>query len=103
MAEDEEESQIRERKRLEQRQMAEAKKAEEQLKATLRVVLEEDAYNRMTNVKLANSELYFGAAQHVVSLYKRFGRKIKDSEILLVLRRMKEGKEKETKISFERK
>ena len=98
-----EEHKIRNKKRLEQQRLSEARKAEEQLKATLRVVLEEDAYNRITNVKLANAELFLNAAQHIVMLYKRFGRKINDNELLMVLRRMKEGSEKQTKISFERK
>ena len=80
-----------------------SKKAEEQLKATLRVVLEEDAYNRITNVKLANAQLFLAAAQHILNIYKRIERKITDAELLTILRRLKEGSEKETKISFERK
>ncbi len=101
--EENEEEQVKKKKRSEQQHLMEARKAEEQLKATLRVVLEEDAYNRITNVKLANAELFLSAAQHIVSIYKRIGRKIKDEELLSILRRIKEGSEKETKISFERK
>lgn len=98
-----EEEGIRRRKMSEQQRLAEAKKAEEQLKATLRVVLDENAYDRLTNVKLANAQLFLAAAQHVLAAYKRIGRKIKDEELLAILRRIKTGTEKQTRISFERK
>ncbi len=92
------------KKRIAERQkIMEQKKAEEQLKATLRVVLEDDAYDRITNVQLANQELFLVAAQHILAIYKRIGRKIRDHELLTVLMRLKEGREKRTNITFERK
>ena len=86
-----------------QQQTEERKKTEEQLKTTLRVVLEDGAYQRLMNVKLVNSQLFLTASQHLVALFKRFGRKLNDAEVLLVLRKLKEGEEKETKITFNRK
>lgn len=97
------EERLRKKKLAEQQRAAEASKAEEQLKTTLRVILEENAYDRIINVKLANSELFLAAAQNTIGIYKRVGRKINDSELLMILRKLKQGTEKETKISFDRK
>ncbi len=99
---DEEES-IKQKKATEHQKMVEAKNREEQLKATLRSVLEEDAYNRIINVKLANSQLFLMTAQNLLAIYKRIGRRIKDKELLTILLRLKEENEKETSITFERK
>ena len=98
-----EEDSIKQKKTSEHHRMLEAKKQEEQLKATLRSVLEDDAYHRILNVKLANSQLFLMAAQHSLAIYKRIGRRIKDKELLTILLRLKEGSEKETSITFERK
>ena len=82
---------------------AEAKKAEEQLKATLRIALEESAYERLMNVSLANKELYITAAKNVLMLFKRIGRQISESELLSLLRAIKEQSEKKSSITFHRK
>jgi len=84
-----------------QKQAAEAKQAEEHLKSTLRVVLDESAYGRMMNVKLAKPQLFLLAAQNVLALYKRAGRKITESELVFVLQRLRETKE--SGITFHRK
>lgn len=83
-------------------EMKERLKAEEQVRATLRLILDEDAYARLANVKLANPELYAKAVQGCVAIYQRIGRKLGDKEMLLVLRRLK-GNVDEPKIKFERK
>lgn len=88
------------RKRLEE--MQKSQQAAERLKATLRSILDDEAYERMMNVKVANPEMYMGAAQGCVSICQRLGRKLGNKEVLLILRRMKAG-EKETKITFDRK
>ncbi|MBS3068630.1 hypothetical protein J4450_08035 [Candidatus Micrarchaeota archaeon] len=103
MGEEEGVAHVRKKKHAEQQRLMEARKAEEQLKTTLRIVLEEAAYNRITNVKLANPQLFLAAAQNILGIYKRIERKITDNELLTLLRRLKESNEKETKISFERK
>ena len=82
---------------------AEAKKAEEQLKATLRIALEESAYERLMNVSLANKELYITAAKNVLMLFKRIGRQISESELLSLLRAIKEQSETKSSITFHRK
>ncbi len=81
----------------------EAKKIEEQLKTTLRVALEEDAYERLMNVSVANKELYLIAAKNSLMFYKKAGRRLRDDEILALLRAIKEQTEKETTITFHKK
>jgi DNA-binding TFAR19-related protein (PDSD5 family) len=81
----------------------EAKKIEEQLKTTLRVALDEDAYERLMNVSVANKELYFVAAKNALTFYKKAGRRLRDDEILALLRAIKGQTEKETKITFHKK
>jgi DNA-binding TFAR19-related protein (PDSD5 family) len=95
--EDEEGSDEARRKRLEARQ------AEEQIKATLRIALEESAYERMMNVSHANKELFIMAARHLLAVYKRAGRKLTESELLAVLRAVKGQTETETRITFHKK
>jgi len=81
----------------------EAKKAQEQLRSTLRMALEEPAYDRLMNVALANNDLYLTAAKNALMFYKRAGRKIKDSEVLSLLRAIKEQSETKTTITFHKK
>ena len=81
----------------------EAKKIEEQLKTTLRVALEEDAYERLMNVSVANKELYLIAAKNALMFYKKAGRRLRDDEILTLLRAIKGQTEKETTITFHKK
>lgn len=81
----------------------EAKKIEEQLKTTLRVALEEDAYERLMNVSVANKELYLIAAKNALMFYKKAGRQLRDDEILALLRAIKGQTEKETTITFHKK
>lgn len=88
------------RKRLEDIQKAQQE--EERIKATLRSILDDAAYDRMMNVKVASPELYMSAVQGCAAIYQRLGRRLGEKEVLLILRRMK-GSEKETKITFERK
>lgn len=88
------------RKKLEE--MQKNAQLEEQLRAALRSILDDPAYDRMMNVKVSNPELYLGAAQGCVSVSHRLGRKLGDNEVLLILRRLKGG-DKETRIKFERK
>lgn len=103
MSEDQEAEKIRQKKLQEQQKDDENKKAEEKLKASLRVVLEPDAYDRMTNVGTVNKELFLLAAQNLLMLYKRAGRKITDAETQSLLQTIKEKTEKQTTITFHRK
>ena len=81
----------------------EARRAEEQLKTTLRVALDESAYERLMNVSVANKELYLNAARNILTAFKRIGRKISENELLMVLKAIKEQTETETKITFHKK
>ncbi len=81
----------------------EAKKAQEQLKATLRSALEEGAYERLMNVSVANKDMYLTAAQNVLMFYKRAGRKMSESELLSLLRAIKDRSETKTTITFHKK
>lgn len=85
------------------RKKLEARKAQEQLKATLRMALEEDAYERLMNVSVANNELYLTAAKNALMGFKRMGRKLRDAEVLALLRAIKEQSETKTTITFSRK
>jgi len=96
MADDEQVEDIR-KKRLESRKM------EEQLRMSLRMALDEQAYERLVNVAVANKELYLTAAKNALMAYKRMGRKIKDAELLTLLRAIKEQTETKTTITFHKK
>lgn len=96
MAEDEELEDLK-KKRLE------ARAAQDQLKTTLRSALVEPAYERLMNVSVANKELYLSAAKNVLMFYKRAGRRIKEDELLVLLRAIKEQTETKTTITFHKK
>jgi DNA-binding TFAR19-related protein (PDSD5 family) len=66
-------------------QYKQAQEAERKLKALLLQVLESDAYERMTNVRIANPELYANTANAVVYYYQRVKRKITDKELVTLL------------------
>lgn len=85
------------------RKKLEARKAEEQIKSTLRAALEDAAYGRMMNVSHANRELYVVAARHVFAVFKRAGRRLTESELLAVLKAVKGQTETETRIMFHKK
>ncbi len=87
----------------ERKKIIEAKKAEEQLKAMLRVVLEPEAYERLSNVQHVNQQLFLTAAQNVLGFYKTVGRKLEEREVLALLKRIKTVNETKTSIRFERK
>jgi DNA-binding TFAR19-related protein (PDSD5 family) len=80
-----------------------ARKAQEQLKATLRGALDEAAYLRLMNVAVANSEIYLTAAKNVLMFHKRAGRKITETELLSLLRAIREQNETKTTITFHKK
>lgn len=100
---EQEEDRLKKRKMHEQQKIAEARKAEEQLKTALRTALEESAYNRIMNVKIANSELFITAAQHLLRIFQKVQRRITDNEVLMVLKSIKQQSEKTTTITFDRK
>jgi DNA-binding TFAR19-related protein (PDSD5 family) len=102
MEEDELEG-ARKRRQAERHKAAESKAAEEQLREALRGALDPAAYDRMTNVAMANKELYVMAAQQVLMACKRIGRPIREAELLTVLRALKARTEKETSITFHKK
>lgn len=79
---------------------ADAKKAQEQLKSTLRMALDEAAYERLMNVSVANNELYLIAAQNLLMAFKRMKRKITEAEVVTLLRAIKEQSDAKTTITF---
>lgn len=64
-----------------------------QLKASLRVVLEDSAYERMMNVFLANQQLFAAGSQKCIMLFQRVQRKITDREVLMILKSLKAGEQ----------
>ncbi len=95
-----EEEELRDKRKEELARMAEAKKAQEQLKGALRTALDEGAYDRLMNVAVANKELYLIAAKNVIAAYRRAGRKLTEEELLMLLRAIKDQTERKTKITF---
>ena len=85
------------------KRILEMKKSEERIKSALRLALTSEAYERMMVVKVANHELYSLAAQQLLALHQRIGRKISEEEVKKILRLLKSGTEKETKIEIRRK
>lgn len=104
---DEEENEadtIRNKKMDQQKRLVEAKKAEEQLKTAMRVALEPAAYDRLMNVRIANQQLYFAAAQYAVTAYKKWGKPLTEQQLLNILHAIKGQEEKSaTGIRFKRK
>ncbi len=80
-------------------QEAEEKKKDGQVKGLLRIALSENAYERLMNVKLANSQLYAMTANQVFNLYQKAGRKLSEKELIAILKAIK-GTQRETKITF---
>lgn len=103
MGEPEEFDDIRSKRRMQEKKAAEAKQAQEQLKAALRAALETEAYDRLTNVQHVHAQLFLAAAQHLLGLYKRVGRRLSDEEVRAVLARIRELSETKTEIRFARK
>ncbi len=85
------------------RKKLETKKAQEQLKATMRIALDEDAYNRMMNVAVANEDLYLTAAKNVLVYFRKTERKVTESELLSLLRAIRDQSEAKTTITFHKK
>ncbi len=81
----------------------EKKRAEERIKAALRLALTAEAYERMMNVKMANPELFSLASQQVLALYQRTGKKLSDEELKRVLMLFKAQTSHEPKIQIKRK
>jgi len=94
---------LRKRKLAEKQKGLEARGVEQQLRDALRKVLTESAYDRLTNVAIANKELYLTTAQQVLHASKRIGRQINEQELLTVLRAIKARTEKESTIKFHKK
>jgi DNA-binding TFAR19-related protein (PDSD5 family) len=101
--EEDELEEARKRRMAERQKSSESKAAEEQLKEALRAALEPAASDRMSNVAMANKELYVMAAQQVLMAHKRIGRPITEAELVTVLRALKARTEKETSITFHKK
>jgi len=91
---------VRKKKIEEQKKLAEASKAEEQLKTVLRIAVAEPAYERLMNISYANKEFYINVAQNAIMLYKRAGRKLTEDEVLHIIRALKKQTQHEPTIEF---
>lgn len=98
MAEDNEE--IKKKKVEEQKKMLEAAKMEEQLKAALRLALDEPAYERLANISYANKEFYMNVAQRAIMAYRKAGRKLSEEEVIFLIRSLKNQDRREPTIEF---
>ena len=86
-----------------QQQRLQAMQAEEQVRQLFQKLLTPDAFERMCNVKVSNSELYMSVASTLAYLYKagQIKEKIGDEKLLMLLEKVTDRKE--TKIEFRRK
>ncbi|MEM3369443.1 MAG: DNA-binding protein [Candidatus Micrarchaeia archaeon] len=81
-----------------------AQQAELQLKKTLSVILEDDAYTRLMNVRLSNPELYLKVANALIHYYQKIRRRVTEKELLTILNmNLAVSKQPETKIHIRRK
>ncbi|MEM3369406.1 MAG: DNA-binding protein [Candidatus Micrarchaeia archaeon] len=81
-----------------------AQQAELQLKKTLSVILEENAYARLMNVRLSNQELYLKVANALIHYYQKIRRRITEKELLTIINmNLAVSKQPETKIHIRRK
>lgn len=99
----EELDQARKRRMTQARKNEEARQAQEQVKVALRSALDNDAYNRLTNIQHVNPQLFMTAAQSILGLAKRVGRPLNDEEARAILGRIRELNETKTEIRFARK
>ncbi len=85
------------------REEEERRRAALQLKLLLRRIMTKEAYDRLSNIKLANPELYAQVVNVILSLYQS-GRVSTVDEALLkrIVERLR-GPKRETKIRIKRK
>jgi programmed cell death protein 5 len=85
------------RRRVAEQQQAqqEAEQAQEQLENALRFLLEPNAKQRLSNVRIANKPLYLRTAQALLMLYKsgQINGKISETELKKLLEKMSEKRE----------
>ncbi|MFH1221506.1 MAG: DNA-binding protein [Candidatus Micrarchaeota archaeon] len=100
MNDENEVDEARQKKLEEYKRRAAARESEDKLKTALRMALAEDAYQRLSNVAFANKEFYMIAAQQVMLLFRKVGRRLTDAELVYLLNAIKKQTRKETKITF---
>ncbi len=100
---EEDTGELRKKKQEQQEKMMEAARAEEQLKAALRIALEEAAYERLMNISYANKEFYINVARRAIMVFRQTGRKLTEEEIVSLIRSLKRQTEYEPTIRFREK
>ncbi len=81
MEEDQKQLQDAYRRKIEE--MQKRREAEEQIRQILQAVLDSAAYERMSNIKISNEQLYLQLAQTLVTLYRQGQLKAKVTEAQL--------------------
>ena len=86
------------------KRQAELMQREMQLREVLRKILDEKAFERLSNIRLANTELYAQIAQMLIYAYQQgqIQGKVTEEVLVKLLNRLKAG-EKEPTITFKRK
>ncbi|MFH1750788.1 MAG: DNA-binding protein [Candidatus Micrarchaeota archaeon] len=84
--------------------MQRQREQELQIKGMLRQILDGPGYERLQNIRLTNTELYFKVAQLLVTLFQqgKLRDKVDEGMLKSLLAKLSAGK-RETKISFHRK
>ena len=85
-------------------ELQKAQEAELQLKKILSVILDQQAYQRLMNVRISNKELYFKVSNSMINLYKKTQRRMTERELITVINmNLAASKQPETKIHIRRK
>ncbi len=87
----------------EYQKILETKRMQEMMKAELRKVVDDAAFDRMTNVLAIKPQLFQLAAQQIISLAHRTNRTLSDAEVLKILKLLKGMKERRTNIQIKHK
>ncbi|MGV8084746.1 MAG: DNA-binding protein [Candidatus Bilamarchaeum sp.] len=87
----------------EKQQKAESDNAEAQLKSTLRLALDETAYERIVNISVANKQFFASVARYALAYFRRSQRRLTDAELLAIINEIKRQNERPTSITFHKK
>lgn len=88
----------------EEENLLEAQRAELELKRALSIILDENAYSRLMNVRYSNPQLYLRVANGLLAYYQKIRRRITEEELIRILNiNINISKQPETKIHIRRK
>lgn len=97
-------AEIRKKKMEEYRRMLQEKEMEAKLDAVVRQMVEDTAYDRISNVKVAKGlEFYKFLVQHIAAYYQKYGVRLSDATVRNILENLVKQTRREYNIKFMRK